>query len=181
MISETIPRYWISTVSREHVLVGMEGGVCQVCHGKKGPLARMKKDDWIIYYSPKFSMSGTEQCQKFTAIGKIADDTIYQFKMSEGFIPFRRNVTYLKNVQEQPIRSLLDDLSFTSGKKRWGSSFRLGLFEIPQSDFQLIHEKMVGEAKLCGKRKPEKEQGSEDIISKKQCFVNIFENIKEKE
>ena len=40
-MSAVTTKYWIGTVSREHVRIGVEGGFCQVCHGKKGPLARM--------------------------------------------------------------------------------------------------------------------------------------------
>lgn len=157
-------KYWVSTVSREHVLVGVKGKFSQVCHGKKGPLARMKKGDWIIYYSPKISMSEKAQCQRFTAIGKIADDTIYQFKMSENFIPFRRNVNYLNEAREQPIRPLLDELSFTQGKKNWGAVFCFGIFQIPQSDFDLIYQKMIGEEKPLRKRKAEESQDSDSIL-----------------
>ena len=46
-------KYWIGTVSQEHVLRGVAGGFCQVCHGKAAPLNRMKRGDWLLYYSPK--------------------------------------------------------------------------------------------------------------------------------
>ena len=38
-----MPRYWVGVVSKNHVLRGVEGNFCQVCHGKGGPLNRMKK------------------------------------------------------------------------------------------------------------------------------------------
>ncbi len=164
MSVESAARYWISTVSLEHVLVGVEGNFCQVCHGKKAPLARMKKDDWLIYYSPKLSMGGTEAHQKFTAIGRIADNNIYQFKMAENFIPFRRKVTYLKNVQEQSIRPLLNDLSFTAGKKNWGYKFFLGLFEIPREDFELIYKKMMTSEDAISTEKPSKKRNVETML-----------------
>ena len=68
-------RFWIGVVSKEHVLRGVEGGFCQVCHGKKAPLNRMKKGDYLLYYSPKYQLNGQEKLQAFTAIGKILDDT----------------------------------------------------------------------------------------------------------
>jgi len=39
-------------------------------------------------------MQGEIKCQEFTAIGQILDENIYQFKMTEDFTPFRRNVKY---------------------------------------------------------------------------------------
>lgn len=139
----TSAKYWMCTVSRSHVVIGVEGGFCQACHGKKAPLARMKPGDGIIYYSPKMSMEGSEKCQKFTAIGKIADERIYKFAMSKDFEPFRRNVTYVKDVTEAPIAPLLDKLSFTRGNKNWGMKFRNGHFEIKKEDFDLISKEML--------------------------------------
>lgn len=151
MSAANTTRYWMSTVSLEHVRIGVEGSFCQVCHGKKSPLARMSKGDWIIYYSPKTSMDGSEVCQKFTAIGQIADDHIYSFKMSEDFVPFRRKVTYVKKARPLPIRPLLDRLSFIQDKKNWGMRFRYGLFEIQESDFKLIYQGMTSKASEEGK------------------------------
>lgn len=136
-------KYWVCTVSRAHVKIGEAGGFCQVCHGKKGPLARMRQGDWIIYYSPKESLNGVEACQKFTAIGQIADENVFQYQMSEDFIPFRRNVVYLQQVREISIYDLLEHLSFTKETKNWGAKFRFGVFEINKDDFDLIYREMV--------------------------------------
>ena len=43
-----MPRYWVGVVSKNHVLRGVEGNFCQVCHGKGGPLNRMKKGDYLL-------------------------------------------------------------------------------------------------------------------------------------
>ena len=96
-------KYWIGTVSQEHVLRGVAGGFCQVCHGKAAPLNRMKRGDWLLYYSPKIRMDGTEKLQAFTAFGQITDNTAYPFQMSETFIPFRRNVEYAETRRNCPI------------------------------------------------------------------------------
>jgi hypothetical protein len=149
-----ITKYWVGTVSREHVRKGVEGGFCQVCHGKQGPLARMKPGDWLIYYSPKETMGGKEACQKFTAIGQVAAGNIYKFQMAPDFVPFRRNVTYLPGVQEQPIQPLLDQLFFTKDRgNKWGSAFRFGMLEIQKSDFDLLHRLMTQGAKHTGKHR----------------------------
>lgn len=36
-------KFWVGVVSENHVKRGVTGGFCQVCHGKGGPLKRMKK------------------------------------------------------------------------------------------------------------------------------------------
>ena len=41
-------RYWIGVASKDHVSRGVDGGFCQLCHGKAQPLKRMASGDWII-------------------------------------------------------------------------------------------------------------------------------------
>lgn len=134
-------RYWIGVVSRQHVLNGKKGGFAQVCHGKKGPLSRLKKGDFLIYYSPKESMDGDEKCQKFTALGKVISETPYPFDMGGGFVPYRLDVVYFFT-QDASILPLLSKLSFTCDTPHWGAKFRYGLFEISKSDFKKIEEAM---------------------------------------
>lgn len=130
-------KYWIGVVSKDHVSIGVRDGIAQIGHGKRAPLARMKKDDWLIYYSPVESFGGKKPLQAFTAIGQIADDEIYEFPMTESFIPYRRKVNY-KKVKDTPIRPLIDRLSFIKNKQSWGYVFRFGLVEIPKEDFEVI-------------------------------------------
>jgi len=134
-------RYWIAVASHEHVKKGVDGGFAQVCHGKKGPLAIMKKDDWIIYYSPTIYFRIKDPCQAFTAIGRVDSGEPYQVAMHDDFIPWRRNISFLPS-KDIPIRPLLDNLSFILDKKKWGLPFKRGCFEIPKQDFTLIAKEM---------------------------------------
>ncbi|WP_160138757.1 EVE domain-containing protein [Chryseobacterium sp. c4a] len=134
-------RYWIASVSREHTELGVEGKFIQVCHGKKAPLQRMKKGDYIIVYSSKIKMSSPAKLQAFTAIGKIIEDEIYSFQMTETFIPFRRNVEFY-DCKKCSIIPLIEELDFIENKKFWGYPFRYGHFEISEKDFNLIASKM---------------------------------------
>jgi len=134
--------YWIAVISKDHIAKGVADGFIQVCHGKKSPLKRMKKDDWIIIYSGKKSMNGNEKCQAFTAIGQLTDDTIYSFQLSEEFIPFRRNVKFFPS-NEVSIIPLISELDFIQNKKSWGYPFRFGLLKIGEKDFNYITSKML--------------------------------------
>ncbi|WP_223070171.1 EVE domain-containing protein [Paenibacillus caui] len=138
-------RYWIGVVSASHVERGVLGGFAQLCHGKSAPLRRMNPGDWLIYYSPRTDLSKGEPLQEFTAIGQVVDDRVYEFPMSESFVPFRRNIRYFP-CQEVKIADLLDQLSFTRGKRNWGYRFRFGHFEIGPEDFQMIAGAMLGDA-----------------------------------
>ena len=80
----------------------------------------MKKGDYLIYYSPKETMQGSEKCQKFTAIGKIVSDSPYEFDMGGGFVPFRLDLAYFRS-EEASILPLLSQLSFTRDTPYWGA------------------------------------------------------------
>jgi predicted RNA-binding protein len=135
-------RYWVGVVSKEHVMLGVAQGIAQFCHGKSGPLKRMKKDDWLIYYSPRVRMNSSELVQAFTAIGTLSDDTVYQHEMSAEFKPFRRAVTYI-SCREVSIKPLISQLEFIKNKTHWGYAFRFGMVEINEADFKIIYEKMT--------------------------------------
>jgi predicted RNA-binding protein len=135
-------QYWIIVVSKDHIARGVAGGFIQANYGKEGPLKRMAVNDWIIVYSPKESYAGNEPLKAFTAIGQVADDKIYQHKMTSDFIPYRRNIKYY-TCKETPIAPLIDKLDFIKNKTSWGYQFRFGFFGIPEDDFKLICSKMI--------------------------------------
>ena len=133
---------WIIVASKDHLQRGIAGGFIQANHGKAAPLKRMQPGDWVLFYSPKLEYDKPGKLQSFTAICRIADDGIYQHDMGGGFIPFRRNVTFLP-AQDVSILPLIPGLSFIKDKTHWGAPFRFGTLEIPEADFRLIASKMM--------------------------------------
>ena len=136
-------KYWCGVVSKEHIMRGVAGGFCQVCHGKRAPLARMAPGDGIVFYSPVTKFQSKDKCQKFTAIGRVVGDRPYQFQMTPDFTPYRRDVKYYCDTIDALIHPMLNDLSFTRGLKSWGYPFRRGHFEITEADFMLIAKSMM--------------------------------------
>ncbi len=132
-------RFWIGVASREHVLLGIQAGICQFCHGKVSTVKRLSQDDYIIYYSSK---NMDEKYQKFTAIGQVTDVHAYQFDMSNDFKPYRRNVSYLPS-QEVHIKDIIEQLGFIKNKASWGYIFRYGFFEIDRESFLVIARQML--------------------------------------
>lgn len=135
-------KYWIIVASKDHVKNGIAEGIAQACHGKVSPLKRMRKGDFIIYYSGKETMGQPQPCQQFTAIGKVSDEQIYQVQISEDFCPSRRGIDFLPG-KDISILPLIAELDFIPNKKSWGYPFRFGFFEIKQHDFELISSKML--------------------------------------
>ncbi|GGJ44875.1 EVE domain-containing protein [Deinococcus roseus] len=132
-------RYWIGVVSQQHVLRGVEGGFCQVCHGKQAPLKKMQQGDFLVYYSPKTTYPDGETLQQFTALGQVQGDQAYQVEMNPDFQPYRKDVRYLE-VTPVSIQQLKPKLKFTRGN--WGFQLRLGHFEISEADFSVIVQAM---------------------------------------
>lgn len=137
-------RYWIGVASKNHVARGVEGGFCQLCHGKAQPLKRMNQGDWIIYYSPKEYFEEKTPCQQFTAIGKVVGTEVYPFAITADFVPFRRDIEFIQTANSVDIRPLISHLGFIKDPKHWGAAFRFGYLEINQADFAVIAKAMLG-------------------------------------
>ncbi len=137
-------KYWIIVASKDHVRTGVSEGIAQACHGKVAPLKRMKKGDFIVYYSSKQFFGKMDKCQEFTAIGRVKDDDVYQFRMTPDFYPSRRNIDFFKS-KNSSILPLINSLDFIENKKSWGYPFRFGILEINQHDFDLIASQMLQE------------------------------------
>lgn len=137
-------RYWVIVASKNHVMNGVRWGIAQANHGKAAPLKRMNVGDGVLYYSPKLEFEGDEKLQAFTAIGRVTGETVYQFDMGGGFVPYRRDVKYMDCV-DAPIQPLIPALTFIENKTSWGYLFRFGFFEIPKVDFDLIASQMLTE------------------------------------
>lgn len=126
--------YWIGVASKDHVELGVAGGFCQLCHGKSAPLNKMKAGDWLIYYAPKQSLKSKEPCQEFIALGQVLPGDTYSFEMAPGFIPHRKNIDFLKNVQPVPLQAVSELPLWQEYRLR----LRFGHFQIPEELFDFI-------------------------------------------
>lgn len=113
----------------------------QVNHGKAAPLKRIVPGSRVAYYSPTSTFGGKDKLQAFTAIGVVQPGEPYQGDMGGGFLPFRRDVTWLK-AHPAPIHPLLERLAFSAGVKNWGQKFRFGLFSVTDRDMDVIADAM---------------------------------------
>lgn len=133
--------FWVNTVSREHVLLGVEGGFTQADHGRSTRLKQLAVGDGLVFYSPRTAMRSGDALQEFTAIGRITGSEPYQVEVAPDFHPWRLAVEFT-DARPAPIRPLIESLEFLPDKVRWGFPFRRGLFGIEEADFRLIAEAM---------------------------------------
>jgi hypothetical protein len=135
---------WIAVACAEHALRGRDMrpvGFMQVCHGKAAPLRRVSPGDRVVYYAPALTMGGTDRLQSFVSMGVVQAGEPYACDMGGGFVPFRRDVSYVA-AHFAPIAPLLADLDFVEDRQHWGYPFRRGLFEIGTADMQRIANAM---------------------------------------
>ncbi|MCW2711002.1 MAG: hypothetical protein JWP24_1196 [Marmoricola sp.] len=130
-------RYWINTVSRDHVQRGVEGGFTQADHGRDTRLRRLRPCDEIAFYSPRTAMRSGEPLQQFTAFATVTGESPYPVEVSTDFSSWRLEVEFA-DVTAAAVRPLLDELSFITDPIRWGLPFRRGLFEVREADMELI-------------------------------------------
>lgn len=142
MSTEKNAKYWVIVASKDHVKHGISGGFAQACHGKSAPLKRMRKGDFVIYYSGKQMLGETDKCQEFTAIGQVINDDTYAFQQTADFCPSRREVRFFDH-RDVSILPLINELDFIPNKQSWGYPFRFGFFGINQHDFDLISNQML--------------------------------------
>ena len=135
------PKYWLSVVSKEHILNGIKNKWIMVCHGKERPLKRMKEGDWLINYSPTEKYGDKKPYQCFTGFGQITDGKTFQHQMDDSFHPFGMKIDW-KPSNDISVRPYLKSLKFITNPKQWGFKFRLGHFEIPKKDFLLLTQDM---------------------------------------
>ena len=134
-------RYWLGVASKDHVALGVADGFCQLCHGKKAPLQRMRRGDYILYYSPKQEFRSRRPYQAITACGVVTEDVVYQYEMFPGFVPYRRDIEWQEPIREVP----LDILRTLPGWSEVAPKLRFGHVELPSELFQAIQEYMLSD------------------------------------
>ena len=130
-------RFWINTVSLDHVEAAIQGGFTQADHGAATRLRRPSPGDEMVFYSPRTELWGGKPVRQFTAWATITGDEPYQAHVSEDFQPWRLAAAFhpCRRVDAKPLATRL---SFITDSAHWGLPFRRGLFVIPQHDFETI-------------------------------------------
>jgi hypothetical protein len=136
------PRFWINTVSLDHVEEAARGGFTQADHGMNSRLHRLTSGDSLVFYSPRTALTGGTPVQQFTALGVVTGSAPYQVVVTDDFRPWRLTVEFAQT-HWAPAKPLVPRLGFVADKTHWGLPFRRGLFTIPEADFAIIAAAMT--------------------------------------
>ena len=107
-------RAWLGVVSAEHARHASRHGWIQLNHGDRRNLARMRRGDGFVFYSPTERMGDRTKLRAFTALGVIADDEPYLAEEAmnmgaKGTVrPWRRAVDF-EGVRAADLRAVADD------------------------------------------------------------------------
>lgn len=132
---------WLGVVSAAHVHRAQRLGIAQIGHGKRAGLARMRAGDTLIYYSPVEEFGDRVPLRRFTALGVIADEEIWQADEGD-FKPFRRRATYA-DTRPLPLADVHTALHLTA-RPNWGHQLRRGLVPLDDHDAAVIRDGMAG-------------------------------------
>ncbi|WP_136707506.1 EVE domain-containing protein [Agromyces sp. H66] len=130
---------WLGVASAEHVRRGVSLGIAQIGHGRRAGLARMHAGDTIAYYSPTERLGDGVPLRHFTAIGRIADDVIWQADEGD-FRPFRRRVEWT-DAAPVALDVVRDRLALTA-RPNWGHLLRRGLVPLDDADAAVLVDAM---------------------------------------
>ena len=133
----------MGVASAEHARRGRDGGFAQLGHGKHVAVKALRKDDWIVYYSPREFMGSGETVQAFTTIGRVTSEAPYRVEQAMGFNPYRVDMHYLKNARPVPIKTLLNELRLTRDLvSSWGIVMRGPKRKLDEQDMRRIADAM---------------------------------------
>ncbi len=121
--------------------IAVDLGFAQVSHGARTGLDSMGESDGIVYYSPRTEYPDGDVLRHFTAVGRVADDQVYQ-ALALDWKPWRRRVDWERMAESAPVRPLIGALDFTRNAPNWGYQLRAGHLEISRHDFDVIREAM---------------------------------------
>lgn len=137
-----MPGFWIGVAAADHVKIGVREGFAMFAHGRHDAIAKVKPDDWVVYYSPRDGMNEGAERRQFTAIGRVEPGEPMQRQMAQHGSGWSRHVAWLAAARPADIYPLLDRLSFVTNRQHWGMYFRKSLFKVGEADFMRIAEAM---------------------------------------
>ncbi|HQZ00660.1 MAG TPA: EVE domain-containing protein [Propionicimonas sp.] len=142
-------RFWVSTVSLDQVARNVGGGYIQANTEARTRLARLRRGDRIVFYSPRQSHPDGEPLQQFTACGTVVGAEPYEARVADGSRPWRLGVRFAE-CEAVPVRPMLSALGFVTDPVHWGMLFRRGMFRIGPGDFDRIAAAMQARVLLAG-------------------------------
>jgi hypothetical protein len=114
---------WVLVVSLDHARRGVAAGFIMANHGKRAPLARMKKGDSIAIYSPTTTFPKGPPLRAVTIVGTVSGTEPEPSDVIPG--GYRMSAD-LHEIEPLPLDQIRDCLPT--------NRLRFGCFELPAAD-----------------------------------------------
>ncbi|MFI1706649.1 EVE domain-containing protein [Streptomyces griseoruber] len=145
---ESVPfeRAWLGVVSAEHARRASRHGWIQLNHGDRRNVARLRRGDGFVFYSPTERLGDRAKLRAFTALGTVADDEphladeVVNMGARGTLRPWRRAVDFAR-VRAVGLHTVTHDLALTR-ERNWGYRLRFGLLPLAVADFEVLRGAM---------------------------------------
>ncbi len=128
------PTTWVIVASRDHARRGLAEGFIMANHGKRAPLARMRRNDSILIYSPKTSHPDGDPLRAITIVGVVTGQEPEPSDLIAN--GFRRRAS-LREIEPLTLDRVRDHLPT--------SKLRFGCFALTPGDAAAIRRLIDGE------------------------------------
>jgi predicted RNA-binding protein len=146
-----MPRYWILCMSEDNYKIAKRQGLIGMAERQRRAMQKIATGDMLTFYISKKTVDSpandrARKVQQFRGTARVtseafeSNELIWHIREGEIF-PHRRNVVFLADASAA-ARPLINKLSFITNTAFWALPFQKGYVEIPQKDFDTIHEAM---------------------------------------
>jgi predicted RNA-binding protein len=147
-----MPRYWILCMSEDNYEIARKEGLIGLAERHKTAMQKLAIGDMMTFYISKKQVDSPSddpmhKVQRFCGMARVtsdafeSNDLIWHVREGEIF-PHRRKVEFLADGSAE-ARPLIGRLSFVTNTAFWALPFRKGYVDVPQKDFDTIHEAMA--------------------------------------
>jgi predicted RNA-binding protein len=148
----SMPRYWILCMSEDNYEIARTQGLIGLAEQHKIAMQKLAIGDMMGFHISKKKVDSppndpAHKVQQFRGIARVtsdafeSNDLIWHVRDGEIF-PHRRKIEFLADGSAE-ARPLIERLSFVTNMTFWTLPFRKGYVDVPQQDFETIHEAMA--------------------------------------
>ncbi|MEU1177815.1 EVE domain-containing protein [Streptomyces sp. NPDC005820] len=139
-------RAWLGVVSAEHARHASRHGWIQLNHGARHNVARLRRGDGFVFYSPTECRGERTRLRAFTALGTVVDDEphladeVVDMGARGTLRPWRRTVDFAA-VHAVALHTVTHELALTR-ERNWGYGLRFGFLPLTVADFEVLRGAM---------------------------------------
>ena len=134
---------WLAIIPFEIARSERDGGYAQLGHGMYAVVSSLKKDDWIVYYSPRERLGDGDSVEALTAIGRVMSKWPYKVRRPTAISVYRVKVNVIEEARQVLFAPSANQLQLIQRYELiWKLVVRGGLHEISIANLRIIAKAM---------------------------------------